>query len=57
MEVLVCVGEFLHTEVSNKLSGPGETKVSKNVMDPLLLGTSVVNPISGSTVLMWCRNW
>ena len=42
---------LLYTEVSNVLSGPGECKVSKRGMDPLLLGTSVVNCIYGSMEL------
>ena len=29
--------------VSNGLSGPGETMVSKKGMDPLLLGSSIMN--------------
>ena len=38
---------FLYTEASNVLSGAEETKVSKKGMDPLLLGTSVVNCMCG----------
>ena len=33
----------MHAEVSNVLSSPGETKVSRNGIDPLQFGTSVVN--------------
>ena len=36
-------------------SGLGDTRVSKNGIDPLLLGTSVVNCICGSVELKWCR--
>ena len=46
---------FLHTEVSNVLPGPGETRVSKKGMEPLLLGTFVVNWICRSMELMCCR--
>ena len=42
-EVLVYMGGFLYTEVSRVLLGPGETRVSKRGMKPLLLGTSLVN--------------
>ena len=34
---------FLYTEVRSMLSGPGETKVSKNGINPSLLGTSVIH--------------
>ena len=43
---------FLYTEDSNVLSGPGETRVSRNRIHPLLLGTSVVNCICGSVELI-----
>ena len=38
------------------LSGPGVTKVSKNGMDPLVLGTSAVNCMCGPMELMCCEN-
>ena len=34
------------------LSGPGVTKVSRNGMEPLLLGTFAVNCMCGSMELM-----
>ena len=43
IEVLVCVSRFPVIKVRRVLSGPGETKMSKNGMAPLLLGTSVMN--------------
>ena len=33
---------FLYTVISSELSGPDKTKVSKNGIDPLVLGMSVV---------------
>ena len=43
---------FLYTELSNMLSGPWDARVSKNGMNPLLLGTFVVNCICGSMELI-----
>ena len=34
---------FLYTVVRSKLSGPGETQVSKNGMDPSVLGVPEIN--------------
>ena len=56
-KVLVCIGRFSYTEISKVLSGPGETKVSRNGMDPSVLGVSWVNLMFGLMVLMCCRKW
>ena len=42
---------FLYTVVGNVLSGPGETKVSENMMESLLPGTFVVTCLCGSLEL------
>ena len=47
---------FLYTEASTVLSGPGKTEVSEKGMDPLLLGTSVVNCIYGSMEVICYKN-
>ena len=52
MALLVCVSCLQHTEASNMLSGPWETNVSRNGMDPLMLGTSMVNCMCGLMELM-----
>ena len=38
------------------LSGPSVNKLSKNHVDPLVLGTSVVNCMCGSMELLCCKN-
>ena len=56
MEVLVCRVGFLYTEASKMLPGPEEIKVSKQGVDSLLLGISVVNCICRSMELLFCKN-
>ena len=43
--------------MSNILSGPCETKVSKKGMEPSVFGVSWVNSVCWSMELMLCRNW
>ena len=38
------------------LSGPGLTNMSKNGMDPLVLGACAVNCMCGSMELVYCKN-
>ena len=38
VKVLACVGRFSYTVVISELSGADETRVSKNGMDPSVLG-------------------
>ena len=46
-----------NTQISNVSLGPGETKVSRNRMEPLLLEISVVNWICGSMELICMKCW
>ena len=55
VEVLVYGWVSCTQMLSNVLSGLWETKVSRNGMDPSLLGTSVVNCVWGSMKLIWYR--
>ena len=43
VKVLVCVGEFLYTDVVRVLLGPGETRVSRKGMEPSSLGFFTMN--------------
>ena len=51
----MCVG-FLYAVVRSELSGLGETKMSRNGMDPSVLGNSAVNCLGGSMELMCHKN-